>query len=171
MNCDTALEIMLDAQHAQRGEALNYILQHPLCLARLDQFARAVLADTAADMPCVQAREHLASYYMEQQAGRPVAQMMPDVHAHVQRCPYCQLELRLLEETMQMAANDQLPALETLAPFELTFLDDLLPALPTPIWVLQDNVRRLFRELAISVQTAKTAIAALSPDLTPQTFA
>ncbi|MEZ4706013.1 MAG: carboxypeptidase-like regulatory domain-containing protein [Caldilineaceae bacterium] len=171
MNCDTALEIMLDAQHAQRREALNYILQHPICLARLDQFARAIVAETEEEMPCAQAREQLADYYTEQQAGRQVAQTMPAIHAHVQRCPYCQLELRLLAETMQMAATDQLPALQTLAPLDLTFIDTLLPAAPTLVWVMQNHVRRLFQELVVSVQSAKTAIAALSPDLTPQTFA
>ncbi|MCB9151678.1 MAG: hypothetical protein H6641_23225 [Caldilineaceae bacterium] len=171
MNCNTALQIMLDAQHTQRQEALTYILQNPACLARLDQFARAVLADTADEMPCAQARTQLDSYYTERQAGRAVEQIMPAVHEHLQRCPYCQLELQLLAETMQAAANGQLPALASLKPFDLAFIDELLPAAPTSIWILQDNVRRLFRQLDVSVQATKSAISALSLDLVPQTFA
>lgn len=173
MNCDEALTILLDPDHHERGLALNYLLNNPPCLARVEQFGRAILSTLAHEIPCVEARLHLAADYEQQLAQGAGAYLFPDLHAHLARCPDCRLEYQLLQETHAIGATAALPPSASSPTFDLSFITEPLPPVTATaaIWLIHDKVRTLFQEVKIAVSGRSTAIAALTPQLAPKTFA
>jgi len=178
MTCNEALQILLEPNHAEpnpakRSAAMAYLLSDQACLARVDQLAQAVLSKVDNEMPCVEARLRLAAYYERETAPNDDAQTMPELHAHLQRCAYCQADYRLLQETMRAVENNALPTVTDTYRFDLAFIDKPLSKLvPTrEIWGIQPQLRRLFQQLEITITQSAAAIATLTPQLAPATFA
>lgn len=178
MNCDEALHILLDSNHQahslKRSLALNYLRQHPACLARVDQLGRAILSDLDNELSCAEARLHLADYNEQQQiAPERSAQIFSDLHAHLEHCPDCRLEYTLLQSTLAALATDTLPAPGSIPTFDLSFIDKPFPSMrPTAaIWMLHDQLRTLFQQVEMTIRHNTATIAALTPQLAPQTFA
>lgn len=173
MTCNEALQILLEPNSAKRSAAMAYLLSDQACLARVDQLAQAVLSKVDSEMPCVEARLQLAAYYKRQAKGSDAAQAMPELHAHLQYCAYCQADYRLLQATMQAVESDALPAGKDRYTFDLAFIDKPLPKMvPTrELWGVQPKLRRLFQQLEITITQRAAAIATLAPQLAPTTFA
>ena len=172
MTCNEALQILLEPNHAERKAAMAYLLTDQACLARVDQLAQAVLSQVESEIPCAEARLRLAAYYERQTKHNDAAQAMPELHAHLQHCAYCQAEYKLLQEMMQAFESNALPALTATHTFDLTFIDKPLPKLVSTrdLWGVQSKLRRLFQPLEITITQRAAAIATLTPQLAPVTF-
>lgn len=169
MTSNEAIQILLDANHIDRNAALTHVLHDLDSLRRMDQMVRAILSDVDYELSCAEARLHLASYYEWQQNQANRFPLLEDVQAHVGRCPYCQAELHMLQESMTELARES-PALEK-SPriFDLSFIDaPLLKVTPTSaIWRFQEQIRRLFDQLQITISETTATIASLTPQLAP----
>lgn len=172
MNCDKALQIMLDTDHNEHRLALGYLLSDPACLARVEQLGRAILSDLNNELSCAEARLHLADYYEQQSEQGDSAQIFPDLHAHLERCPDCRFEYQLLQETITALATDVLPTPDLSPTFDLSFIDEPLPRMTATdaIWMLHDKIRTLFQQLEITITKNVAAITTLTPQLAPATF-
>lgn len=162
MNCNEALTILVEPDHNARPAALDYLKAHPECLARVDQLARTLTTVADDDLPCAEARERLADYYTRQQMQKDAAQQFPQVHTHLDRCPYCQLEYAALTALMAAHQTGTLSPVTVAEPFDLKFLEEL-PA----IWTIDGTVRKLTAQIAVTISKAQAAIDALVFPLQP----
>lgn len=170
MNYNEALQIMLDSDHRERQTALNYILSHPACLARIDQLARAIITTAEDELTCAESRTQLADYYIRQQTYNDAEQQFPLLHIHLRHCPYCQLEYGALGKTMSAFADGTLPAVAPSPPFALDFLDQPLPRqqqLPV-IWRVYSTIRKLLQPIQVVITQSSATIEAFTLQLTPE---
>lgn len=173
MNCDEALQIVLDENHKERHAAISHILQDRTCLDRVDQLARAILSNIDDEISCAESRQHIASYHQWQQNPANTFPLLPDVQTHLARCPYCQLELQRLQTTINQLEGEPLTSARAQRTFDLSFIDAPLPRFtPTEsIWNIEQQVRKLFEQIQIRVSETKATIASLSPQLAPLSLA
>jgi len=173
MNCDEALRILIEPNHHLREEALAYVGQEPSCLARVDQFARAILSDLEEETTCAEVQLHLPQYYELERTEKDSALELPIVHAHLNRCPDCQADYKMLQDATSALEAD---ASTTPAPvFDLSFLSSTSPSSPTTtstivneIWQMHDQVRTLFDQIRVTISDSAASIADMGSLLSPE---
>lgn len=169
MNCDQAMRVIVASavtdDSAEIRAALAYIARHPRCLARLDQFTRALLSDLEHELPCAEAREQFFTYYTLETDNQDVASRLPDVYNHLQRCPYCKFDYRTMKAGI-LAYEQHLLPLPTQTPqFALSFLPPLSP--PPALWSVRNQIRTFVEEISILIAQSVATFGALHTGLTP----
>ena len=175
MDCQKALRIITnktiaDEDRKLHQQALSYVMANPDCLAQVDQFARAILSTLDDDLPCAEARVHLASYYELSAQSQDLDAELSAVHDHIARCPYCQLEYQMLQTTMHEVSSNALPMPESVPDLDFSFLGATSRATQLKkgaIWQVHDQVCTLFTEINVTLSQIAATIAPLGEQLTP----
>lgn len=171
MTCDDALRIALDPGHKERQAALEMIRSDPSCLARLDKLARAILSELENEISCAEARLHFVTYDALESSQIDTAEALPEIHDHLARCPYCQLEYKAFQQA-ELHPNDT-PAEEEPTPvFDLSFIQEPLPELIplSQIWRMDRAARTLVNQIKITISKRAAVIDSMTSQLRAGTF-
>jgi len=170
MNCDEAMRILTEPSHHLHQEAIDFVVQEPVCFERVDQFARAILSGLEDETTCAEVQTQLPHYYELERAQQNFAVELPIIYQHLERCPYCQTDYQMLKDAMVAleeidAETENLTAGGFTPVFDLSFL----PTSDT-IWQLQDGIQRLFENIRISISATAALIADMGTPLQPEVF-
>lgn len=176
MNCDEALRILVEPNHHLHKEALAYVGQEPSCLARVDQLARAILSDLEEETTCAEAQLQLPQYYKLERTQKDYAAELPIIHAHLNRCPECQADYKMLQDATLALEADPITAATPTPVFDLSFLSspqrastiESKPAIESKFWQVHDQVRTLFDQVRVTISDHAASIADMGPQLIPE---
>ncbi|MEM7126530.1 MAG: carboxypeptidase-like regulatory domain-containing protein [Chloroflexota bacterium] len=171
MTCNDAVKIALEPGHKQRQAALEMIRTDPACLARLDKLARAILSGLENETSCAEARLHFATYYVLESSQIETAAALSELHDHLSRCPYCQLDYQAFQEA-ETAQTGSLDEEQTTPIFDLSFIQEPLPEIIplSQIWGADKVARTLVNQIKITISKGAAVIDSLTPQLQAGTF-
>lgn len=148
IECQDARKMVTSSTSSRYNEAFAHVQHCPLCLARFDQLARAIISESDDEISCAECRVHMSSYYELQQGNVDYLHNSATIQHHLATCPYCAYEYAVLNDTMVWAEQEWDEALELRPDIPLPFLSE------SKLWILQsvDSIRRLAEAIVIQIR-------------------
>lgn len=180
MDCDQAMEVLTSGktrratveERKKHQEAEDHLLSCAVCQTRIDQFTRAILSMAEDEIPCAECGSRLHAYVEAELDGQDMGHELPLLKAHLERCPDCSVEYQILRESLLMLREGTLPEPSPYPVFDTSFLQAREPSVaPRPIWLteaVEQEVRRLFTEISITIGRTAASFGQLAAPLTPQ---